>query len=1179
MNRLLPCIVVAASLAGATFVLAQADKDEVLYKGKPASFWMRQLKDRDVSYRLDAIKALKEIGTDGEGVAVALIGALADKDQAVKDAAIEALASLPVGARVDGLVVVLRKKDKALRPVLIELLGAIGPRAGDALAELTTALDDEDAVVRAKAARALSKIGVPDKLAVAALARLLDDKEPAVRLEAIGALAQLKSDNDKVLSAIILACTGPDEAVRKEARAIFGRAQMARRVAVLVPALKSKEKEVRAFALDQLEGLGPSALPAVTALTALLDDKSDRLAAARALGAIGESASAAILALTRLLDDEDKDVYAAALAALRKMGLSAKVPALIGSLRDAEPTTRQRAAKELGELGVGAKSAIPALARALHDPSLEVCYEAASALKAMGKDAVPPLVEFVKSKGRGREAAIRALGEIGPAAKVAVPELGKLLDDPDGAVQVAAATALRSLGSDNALQLCLACLKVADLPVRIKAARDLAAMGAGAKTALPALARAAVSGLDEGRDGWQLYDAYLALVQALGKDAIPPLVEALKRHAGREPIPDQLVAGLIVLSLAELDVPDPSEVTSVLRKLLDDGSCSVPAALALGQMGGARARVAVPALLSIVAGEYDLRAVEHLLEARSRAERMARRHREDEEVRRQGKEPLTRFDEIKRVEDVAERNKQTRRMAAAALRNMGKDALAPLIDVFKLGGPAGSYAAIALARLGPDARAAVPVLVERLEDKEFRLAAAYALGKIGGPGARAAVPVLVTLLADSDEVVQRNVAASFRNLGKEAVPELIKLLKDNPLYVVAGALAEIGPDASDAAGPLAFLLENDFNHDAAALALGRIGRADAGPALPTLIKLLDDEDRQRRIAAALALGGAGKVAAGPLLDYLKRERSHRDLAAFALGQIGAQGQDAIPALVRLLKDENREVQLAAATALGKLGKEAVPALIEVVKGKDDREPLAAYALGAIGPDARPAVALLVDLLEDSRRTGLDAKKAGEAKAPTERRPVFLHPDLRKVSTCDPVLLSGVAVGQLAAIALANIGGPGSEAAIPVLKNALSEKELARDAKGEAFAKGEKDQTRIARMVRAFEPADDTDDRELRSRPDALGPLFLAKALARLAPKEVVSLKLSHATLTDAEIREIGELKSLSKLNLSFARIPEAGLEELARLTHLSSLDLRGTQISEAGLKKLRKALPRTRIQQ
>ena len=64
-------------------------------------------------------------------------------------------------------------------------------------------------------------------------------------------------------------------------------------------------------------------------------------------------------------------------------------------------------------------------------------------------------------------------------------------------------------------------------------------------------------------------------------------------------------------------------------------------------------------------------------------------------------------------------------------------------------------AALALSRLGPTARAAVPDRVNALEDSQptVRAAAAGALGR-SGREARAAAPALAKLLADADNDVR-----------------------------------------------------------------------------------------------------------------------------------------------------------------------------------------------------------------------------------------------------------------------------------------------------------------------------------------------------------------------------------------------------------------------------------------
>jgi formylglycine-generating enzyme required for sulfatase activity len=69
-------------------------KDAPLYKGKPASFWIEQSKDKDASFRLEAVKALGEIGSDREDVISALALALEDKETEVRLCSVDALDKL-----------------------------------------------------------------------------------------------------------------------------------------------------------------------------------------------------------------------------------------------------------------------------------------------------------------------------------------------------------------------------------------------------------------------------------------------------------------------------------------------------------------------------------------------------------------------------------------------------------------------------------------------------------------------------------------------------------------------------------------------------------------------------------------------------------------------------------------------------------------------------------------------------------------------------------------------------------------------------------------------------------------------------------------------------------------------------------------------------------------------------
>ena len=203
---------------------------------------------------------------------------------------------------------------------------------------------------------------------------------------------------------------------------------------------------------------------------------------------------------------------------------------------------------------------------------------------------------------------------------------------------------------------------------------------------------------------------------------------------------------------------------------------------------------------------------------------------------------------------------------------------------------------------------------------------------------------LRTDLGDQDVLKRIRAAVALLSMGTASRPaekDLERHLDPNvekePIVrmMAAIALREMGYLANDAVDELTSAAAHDpdpYVRVDAADALGQMG-SESQSAVGTLVDLLDSRYPQVRGTAAWNLHSIWETV-GPVGTDIPRavmklrgllhdpEPSVRSTAAFALGAIGSQAKSASEDLIKLLSDPNGGVQTGAAYALGRVGPEA-----------------------------------------------------------------------------------------------------------------------------------------------------------------------------------------------------------------------------------------------------------------
>jgi len=262
-----------------------------------------------------------------------------------------------------------------------------------------------------------------------------------------------------------------------------------------------------------------------------------------------------------------------------------------------------------------------------------------------------------------------------------------------------------------------------------------------------------------------------------------------------------------------------------------------------------------------------------------------------------------------------------------------------------------TWAVKALKDKGPDAKAAVPALIELLSiqyspsistlpDTSLCRDIAYTLAEIG-PDAADAVPALSILLLDYDYSTVAAAIHALKAIGGDPVPHIISYLKGTDPHV-------------------AFLILQST---------AGIGHWNEDP-FPTFVEAMKGNDFGLRMGADAVLDGTYPDLSYAISVYKellqKDDPIVRQLGVFMLGLHSPKPREVLPIVEGVLSDQNPFVRATAAITLGYMApasKEAMPDLIKMLDDEKDNwaKAGAVYAIGMMGKAATDALPKLREL--------------------------------------------------------------------------------------------------------------------------------------------------------------------------------------------------------------------------
>lgn len=358
-------------------------------------------------------------------------------------------------------------------------------------------LKNDEGLCSQAAAEVLGYAKIDESKIISALGESL--RRPELRFCALESLAMFGPAAASFAPAAAELLKDENESVREAACRALGSMGETGAIYVkeIIKLLDDESIRVRSFAIETLGSFRGKAKEAVPYLLKFYDRPWDKLEPCRSQEALGKIGKNSIPALTKMLNSGNIEKMKFALRALRKVfenekGSKEVFEKIVEMARHRNSEIRLNAVNELSELKQAAGQALPEVIKAFGDGDARVRGIAFIAFyNIVDKSNAPegwvsPIMNALKDNNpAARRFSALTLGKMKISA--AIPEIEKLLDDPEKLVREDAVAALGEMGRD-ALPILLKKWKTCDIPMKEFIVRAFISMGIEAKDSIPVLA-------------------------------------------------------------------------------------------------------------------------------------------------------------------------------------------------------------------------------------------------------------------------------------------------------------------------------------------------------------------------------------------------------------------------------------------------------------------------------------------------------------------------------------------------------------------------------------------------------------------------------------------------------------------------------------------------------------------